>query len=163
MCATAEMLFKTYRPNYRYMEKLNFTIRIHASAEKVWNTLWEDETYRKWTAVFAEGSYALSDWKEGSRVKFLNGKGDGMYSTIDKSIPEKFISFRHLGEIKDGVEQPVDLSQHWSGALENYTLEETNGITDLRVDIDVLESHAEYFKSKFPAALLKLKELAENS
>jgi uncharacterized protein YndB with AHSA1/START domain len=40
------------------MQKLNFSTRINASKQKVWNTLWDDETYRLWTSAFAEGSYA---------------------------------------------------------------------------------------------------------
>ncbi|MGQ0827138.1 MAG: hypothetical protein ACT4ON_01960 [Bacteroidota bacterium] len=43
------------------MEKLQFTIDIKASREKVWKTLWEDTSYRKWTSAFSEGSYAVSD------------------------------------------------------------------------------------------------------
>jgi uncharacterized protein YndB with AHSA1/START domain len=161
MCVTSEMLNATYGKKKNNMEKLNFTSKIQAPADKVWHVLWNDDTYRKWTGAFAEGSYAVSDWKEGSRVKFLTDKGHGMYSLIEKSVPGQYISFKHLGEIKNGVEQPLDLSKHWSGAMENYTLNERNGETELTVDIDILESDAAYFKEKFPEALAKVKKLAE--
>ena len=58
------------------MKKLNFTTKIDAPKEKVWNTLWNDATYRAWTSAFAEGSFAETDnWKEGSKVLFLDPNG----------------------------------------------------------------------------------------
>ncbi len=44
------------------METLEFKIRIKAPAEKVWSVLWNDETYKKWTRVFCEGSNTITDW-----------------------------------------------------------------------------------------------------
>jgi uncharacterized protein YndB with AHSA1/START domain len=65
------------------MEKMNFSIDINAPKEKVWNVLWDDNSYRKWTSPFAEGSYAKTDnWKEGSKVLFLGPSGDGMVSKV---------------------------------------------------------------------------------
>lgn len=54
------------------MEQLNFSIQIKAPKEMVWKALWEDKTNREWTAVFSEGSYAVSSWEEGSKVLFLS-------------------------------------------------------------------------------------------
>ncbi len=64
------------------MEKINFSISINAPKEKVWRTLWEDETYRKWTSVFSPTSYVDTDWKEGSKVLFLDGQDSGMVSKM---------------------------------------------------------------------------------
>jgi len=145
------------------MEKLKFSIGIKAPKEKVWNILWNDETYRKWTSVFSEGSYAVTDWKEGSKVLFLGGEGNGMYSVISKAKPNEFMSFKHLGVIKNSIEQPLDEeSKKWSGALENYSLEEKNGLTELKVEMDMAEDHKSYFNETFPKALQKVKELSEN-
>ena len=90
------------------MEKLHFTTSINASKEKVWSCLWQDENYRKWTSAFAEGSHAVSDWKEGSKILFLSPSGEGMYSTIDKLVPNEFMAFKHHGMVKEGKEQPLD-------------------------------------------------------
>ena len=84
---------------------LKFQANINAPKEKVWEILWNDQTYRKWTAAFTEGSHAESDWNEGSKILFLSPKGDGMFSVIDKKIPNEQMTFRHLGEIKNGVEE----------------------------------------------------------
>ena len=58
------------------MKTLNFSININAPKEKKWKTLWDDTTYRQWTRIFSEGSYAVSDWNEGSRVLFLSAEGE---------------------------------------------------------------------------------------
>ena len=140
------------------MEKQTFNIRINATPEKVWNVLWEDASYRKWTAAFAEGSHAVTDWKKGSKVLFLDGKGMGMFSTIADNVPNRFMSFKHLGEVKDGQEMPAS---DWAGAMENYTLNKVNGHTELVVEMDINDEFKDYFTNTFPKALNRVKELAE--
>ncbi|HYG50215.1 MAG TPA: SRPBCC domain-containing protein [Flavobacteriales bacterium] len=142
------------------MKTLHFNVKINAPKEKVWKTLWDDVTYRKWTSAFSEGSHAVSDWKEGSTVHFLDGKGAGMYSKIAKLVPNEFMSFSHQGEIKDGKEQPAN--SEWSGSHENYTLKEVNDSTELLVDLDSVGEFEQYFTEVFPKALANVKNLAEN-
>lgn len=146
------------------MEKLTFNISINAPASKVWQVLWTDETYRAWTSVFHEGSHALSDWKEGSKVLFLGPDGSGMYSMIEKLITNEYMAFKHLGEVKNFEELPnSEVSAAWAGAIETYTLKEENGTTSLEVTVDVSEEFnmMEYFKAAFPKALDMVKELSE--
>lgn len=145
------------------MKKLEFTVNINAPKEKVWEALWKDPNYQKWTSVFSPGSKAVTDWKEGSKVLFLSEKGDGMYSKIEKSVPNTMMSFKHLGVVKDGIEQPLDEeTKKWSGATENYLLEENAGTTSLKVQMDATDEYKDYFKEKFPKALENVKMLAEN-
>jgi uncharacterized protein YndB with AHSA1/START domain len=146
------------------MEKLNFSIDINAPKEKVWKTLWEDASYRQWTGVFSEGSHAETDWKEGSKVLFLDEKGSGMVSMIEKIRPNEFISFQHLDEVKNRVEDTKsDKVKGWAGAHENYTLKEVKGKTELLVDMDMNEEFKDMFMKMFPKALQKVKELSENN
>ncbi len=141
------------------MKKLHFSIDIKAPREKVWKVLREDATFRDWTSVFAEGSYAVSDWKEGSKIQFLDPKNNsGMSSVIEKKTPNEFMSFKHLAEIKNGKEQPL---KEWSGALENYTLKEHEGATTLIVDLDAPEEYKDMSEDTFPKALQRVKELSE--
>lgn len=141
------------------MQKKEFSITINAPREKVWEALWEESNYRKWTSVFSEGSHAQSDWREGSKILFLDGAGSGMVSEIAKKKEPEFMSFRHLGEVKDGIE---DLSKKsWAGALENYTLKQKGNQTQLTVNHDVTDDFADYFENTFPKALAKVKEIAE--
>jgi len=144
------------------MEKLVFSISINATPEKVWNILWTDATYRKWTAAFMEGSYAVTDWKEGSKVLFLDGRGMGMVSRIAVNRPNEYMSIEHLGEVKDGVEDTTsDRVKAWAGAHENYTLKKNNDQTELTIDMDITEEFKEMFAQIWPKALSNVKQLSE--
>ena len=144
------------------LKKISFSTTIKASKEKVWAVLWNDESYKSWTSAFTQGSYAVSDWNEGSKILFLDGKGSGMYSTIAKKIPNEFMSFKHIGEVKDNIELPVDeQTQSWSGSMEDYILKEKDGSTELTIEMDVVESFMDNIKKTFPVAIDNIKNLAE--
>jgi uncharacterized protein YndB with AHSA1/START domain len=147
------------------MENMNFSVDINASKEKVWDALWEDASYRDWTSAFMEGSYAVTDnWKEGTKVLFLDPKGSGMVSMVAENKPHEFMSFKHLGEVIDGIEDTTsDKVKQWSGAFENYTLTDSGGGTHLEVDMggNLSEDFKAYFTATWPKALQKLKEIAE--
>jgi uncharacterized protein YndB with AHSA1/START domain len=147
------------------MEKMKFSISINATKEKVWQTLWNDASYRKWTSAFCEGSHAITDnWKEGTKVLFMDPKGNGMVSTVAMNKPNEFMSFKHLGEVKNGVEDTTsDKVQGWAGAMETYTLKEANGKTELLIEMDSTEKFKDYFINTWPKALDKVKELSETS
>ncbi|WP_443939872.1 SRPBCC domain-containing protein [Pedobacter sp. MW01-1-1] len=141
------------------MKKIKFDSEINASANKVWEILFSEETYPIWSAVFSEGSKAITDWKKGSKALFVNADNDGMISEIAESIEPEFLSIRHLGMIMKGVE---DLNHSWSGSLENYTLKElSDNKTLLEVEMDTTAEMADYFKEKWPLAIEKIKELAK--
>jgi hypothetical protein len=145
------------------MEKINFSTRINAPKDVVWKTLWDDSTYRKWTKVFSESSYAVTDWKEGSKVLFLDGKGNGMVSKIETNRPNNFMSIKHLGVVKNGVEYTDgDEVKGWAGAFENYTLNEADGVTELSVEMDATEDFKAYLSTTFPKALEQVKLLSES-
>ena len=144
------------------MERKSFSISVNASREKIWDVLWSDSSYRQWTSVFAEGSRAETDWKKGSKVLFVDGAGDGMVSTIIENIPNEFMSIKHLGEVKNGIEDTAsEKVKQWAGAMENYTLTEVDGKTELNVDMDIAEEYKDYFLTTWPKALEKIKQLAE--
>lgn len=145
------------------MTTLEFKIEINAPVEKVWFSMWDYDNYLKWTSAFCEGSYAVSDWKEGSRIHFLAPNGDGMYSVIEVLKPNKQMSFKHLGSIKNKEEQPLDdASKLWSGATENYYLESNGNVTQLSVKMDVVDEYVGFFNESFPKGLSIIKDNAEN-
>jgi len=145
------------------MEKLIFSANINASREKVWNILWEPDSYKNWTSVFAEGSTVQTDnWKEGSKVLFLDGEGRGMVSMVATNRPYEYMSFKHLGEVKDSIEDTTsEKVLAWAGSMENYTLTDENGGTFLLVELDMSADFKNYFEKTWPLALAKVKELAE--
>lgn len=144
------------------MEKIRFTTIINAPREKVWSILWTDETYRAWTSVFSEGSHAVTDWQKGSKVLFMDGKGSGMVSRIDDLVPNEFMSFQHLGEVRDRVEDTTsERVQQWAGGRENYTLNAVGNTTELIAELDMVAEFKDYFMNTFPLALQKVKELSE--
>jgi len=147
------------------MEKLHYSIVVDAPKEKVWNIMLNDDTYRKWTEVFMPGSYYKGSWTKGSKILFLapGEKGEsGMVSRIKESRPYEYISIEHLGIVKDGKEDTTSEEvKVWAGAHENYTLRETDGKTEVKVDLDSNEEFKDMFQNTWPKALQRLKEIAE--
>jgi uncharacterized protein YndB with AHSA1/START domain len=148
------------------MQKLHYTATINAPAKKVWDTMLEDATYRKWTAPFGPGCYAEGDWSKGSRMRFLarneEGKLEGMIADIAENKPYEFLSIKHIGMMKDGNEDlESEQIQTWKDAFENYTLKEANGVTELQIDLNVDDAFADMFNDMWPKALHILKELCE--
>jgi len=143
------------------MKTIKLSIHIEASQEKVWSVLWNDATYREWTAVFHEGSHALSDWMQGSEVLFLGPDGtSGMYSSIETLIENDTMIFKHHGEIKEGIKQA---DARWNGSRERYFLSTEDNQTILKVELDTDEAFEEYFSKTFPLALDKIKEISERA
>ena len=143
-------------------DKLSYTITINASRERVWQALFEDESFREWSSQFAEGSYFAGDWTEGSEIRFLNAGSDGMLSKIDVNRPHEFMSIRHIGYIVNGVEDTdSDEVKAWTPAFENYTLKDVEGGTHLTVETDTFIDFVEYFNETWPKALVVVKETAE--
>lgn len=145
------------------MQKINFSATINAPKEKVWEILWNRDSYRSWTKVFSESSDVQTDnWKEGTKVIFGDNQGSGMVARVAANRPNEFMSFEHLGVMKDGVEDTTsDEVKNWAGAKENYTLREENGNTRLDVEMDITEEFKEFMETAWPKAMDKIKDLAE--
>ena len=141
------------------INRLEFTIEIEAEKSKIWEALWNKSSYRKWAGVFFNGSYVVTDnWKEGSIVHFLVPDQSGIYSTVEKHIPNEIIEFKHIGNVVTGKEQPLDEeSKKWSGATEIYKIMEGKDANTLKVEIDVMDEHLEFMKITFPKALEEVK------
>jgi hypothetical protein len=137
------------------MKTLQFEIQINASPVIVWDCLWKLENYKLWTSVFCDGSYyETTDFKEGNRIHLITPEGHGMFSIIQKLEPNKFLSFKHLGEILDFKEQE---NKSWENAIESYELIEKDKGTNLKVAVDTLEKYIPFMEETFPKALSALK------
>ena len=139
------------------MQKQQFSIGIKAPQERVWNTLWEDKTFRDWANIIDEGMYMEGVIREGNEVQFVSPTGYGVTSLIEKLVQNELVSFRHMADTKDNGER----EKEWTGGEENYSLAENDGITTLTVDIDVPPGQEENFKNRLPKALERVKFLAK--
>jgi hypothetical protein len=96
---------------------MTFSTSINAPKDLVWRTMLEDETYRQWTSAFHEGSYAVTDWKPGSKALFLAPDGSGMVSRVADHRPNEHLSLEHLGIVRNGVEDTTSTDVLvWAGA-----------------------------------------------
>lgn len=144
------------------MKRLQFSTAIQAPRELVWETVIGPVTYRIWTAAFTEGSYFEGTWAQGQRMRFLAPGGNGLVSEIAELRPREFLSIKHLGEIKGGVEDTEsEAVRSWTPCFENYTFTQVGAATELTVDMDMAESFEEYMTKTWPKALSLLKALCE--
>jgi uncharacterized protein YndB with AHSA1/START domain len=161
-----DAIIKTSLRNYLYLiERLHFSININATKEKVWNTLWEKDSYKTWTLPFGEGSYYSGDLGPNARIHFLMPDGNGMYSDVVFFKENELVVFKHIGDVSNFQEQEInEETKHWTGAFEIYRLVEINAnTTELEVEVDVTDPHIEFMKKRFPKSLEKVKELSETN
>ena len=142
------------------MKRMQFSIEIKAAKEKVWSTLWDDQTFREWASIIDEGTYIVGEIKEGNEVQFISSvSGYGVTSLVEKLTLNEFVSFRQIADTKDSGER--EREKEWTGGTESYSLAENDGVTTLTVDIDVPPGQEETFQVRFPKALERVKYLAE--
>jgi len=142
------------------MEKIQFSIEIEAPKERIWNTLWEDKTFRDWASIIDEGLYMVGEMKGGKEVQFISSvSGYGVTSLVDKLIVNEFVLFKHMVDTKERGEQKRE--KEWGGGTESYILKERGDMTTLTVELDVPPEQIKTFKDRLPKALKRVKELAE--
>ena len=143
---------------------LSFSVEIAAPRQLVWDTMLGPESYKAWTSVFHEGSYFEGSWDEGSKIQFLSPGGDGMTAVIAQSRPHEFVSIRHLGEIRNGVEDTSsEQVRAWAPAHENYEFSETPGGSRVTVSLETAPEWEQYMLDTYPKALGLLKEQCEHA
>ena len=148
------------------MERMQFKTEIRADLAKVYQTMLEKEGYRQWTSVFNPTSDYEGSWNKGDKISFIgvnkDGKKEGMVGLIKENIPQKFVSIEYIGML-DGEQEVTEGPgvEDWIGNYENYTFSGNNGHSTVTVDVDVHEQMSDYFKTTYPKALEKLKEICE--
>lgn len=143
------------------MDEMTFTIEINASKEKVWSTLWEDETFRDWAGLIDPGTYMRGELKEGNEVEYISAEnGYGVTSLVKELIANEYLLLFHQADTQGSGEQTRD--KQWTGGKESYALSENDGITKLTTIFDVPPELEAYFNDAYPKALERVKELAES-
>jgi hypothetical protein len=144
------------------MKTLHYAATIDAPRKQVWDVMLGPETFKAWTTPFAEGSYFEGSWDEGRKIRFLIPDGSGMTSMIAQNRPYEFLSIKHLGIIKDGIDDTEsDAARRWAPAYENYTFANAGMATELKIDVDAAPDFEAFMEDAWPKALAKLKTLCE--
>lgn len=137
-------------------------IFINAPKEKVWKSMLEDKTYREWTSAFHEGSFAESDWQEGSKIMFIDDSRSGMLGFIKEMKPYDTISFEFTGLMMEGKEDTEsEWAKKYAGLIEKYTFTDQDGGTMLHIEAGAEDDMLEEMETGWDQGLAKLKEIAE--
>ena len=139
------------------MKFLEFEKQINATPEKVWETLFTQDSYKKWASAMNEGTYFEGNWEVGSIMKFLDPQNNGMYNLVTENIRFKVLGMKHLGWILKGELSP----QNWEDSTLNYILEPSENGTLLKGTVNSLDEFVEFFNSKYPQNFEHIKRLAE--
>ena len=151
------------------MKKLQFSIKVNAPVSKVYEAmlgLESKSTYEQWTSQFNPTSTYEGSWNKGSKILFVGtddkGEKGGMVSEVVENIPDRYVSVRHYGLVKDDKEITEGPEvEKWAGGFENYTFKDNNGTTEITVDLDATDDFVDYMNQTFPKALEKLKEICD--
>ncbi|MDO5524242.1 MAG: SRPBCC domain-containing protein [Bacteroidia bacterium] len=144
------------------MVTLKFEKEINASAQKVWNVLWNKDTYAQWTSSFNPISRIEADWRVGGKTYFKDADGNGMVTVIDAMNEPYELVFRQVGEVNNGVEDTTsEKVKSYAGSFEKYFLSETDGVTKLNASVDTSEEYSAFMEKAFIEGLEIVKKLAE--
>ncbi|MDQ3019378.1 MAG: SRPBCC domain-containing protein [Bacteroidota bacterium] len=144
------------------MKKIKKSIDINAPKEKVWDVLLNDKFTKIWYSEFAEGAYAETDWKVGSKALFKDNSGSGLIGEVIVNKPAKAISIEYKGLLQKGTEDyESDLAKEFKGKHENYYLSEKEGVANLSIECDMPEKEFESMSDAWEKGLQKIKELSE--
>ncbi|MFC5382616.1 SRPBCC family protein [Aquipuribacter nitratireducens] len=137
-------------------------IDVEAPRERVWEVLTADATYRQWTAEFAEGSFAETDWQEGSSVRFLGPEGTGLVGRIAASRRPELLDVEYTGVVSGGGDDTEsEEARLWSGTHETYRLADAGGGTHLMISAPMEDAYYDDMVAAWERALARVKELAE--
>lgn len=143
--------------------KIQVQATIGAPVEIVWEVMLDEQTFRRWTAPFGEGSYFEGSWNEGGRIRFLTPSGDGVVSEIAENRPYEFLSIRHIGQIQGGEDDTgSEAVREWAPVYENYTLSSVPGGTLVVIDQDVTGDYEQFTTETWPKALEIVKRICED-
>ena len=145
------------------MIKLFFEKKINAPIKKVWDVMWDENSYKDWTKHFSPGSQMKSDWKVGGKTLFLDAEGkNGRVATIKSLSKPHDVVFQHLCIYKNGKEiLESEKVNDFAGSEEAYFLSEENGVTTLKSSLDTLPAYEEMMKSSFEKGFEEIKAMAE--
>lgn len=145
------------------MQQICGSITINAPKQKVWEVLLDDRYTRRWYAEFSEGTYAITDWKVGSKAIFTDASQSGLIGTILLNKPEEELVIEYEGVLTDGKEvYDSGEAKSVKGGKEKYLLTVNDDQTQLSIECDMSKEVYEFMNAAWKKALQKIKELSES-
>jgi len=142
------------------MRTIEKAVDVAAPPERVWDVLLDDATYRQWAAEFMPGSFAQTDWQEGSTARFLDPSGSGMLGHVVVSRRPEVVEIEYDGLVAAGEDDTdSDVARQYRGAKETYRLTRTPEGTHLVVAADMGEEHHDDVSAAWDRALEKVQAL----
>ena len=143
------------------MRTIEKAVDVAAPPERVWDVLVDDSTYRQWSAEFMPGSYAETDWQEGSVARFLDASRSGMLGRVVVSRRPEVIELEYDGLVLAGQDDTDgEEARKYRGGRETYRLTRTPEGTHLAIAADMGEEHHDEMSAAWDRALAKVQELA---
>ena len=148
------------------MKELNYSIKINASAKKVWELMLKKENYKKWVKPFSDDSEYKGKWEQGEKIYFyddnMNGGTAARLNVVD---PYNKILAEHIALIDKQFNEDTtsEEAKKWIGTIENYYYNKIDeNTTEFKVVIKTHEDYTQMFEDCWPQALLILKDICEN-
>lgn len=144
------------------MKSLKYNIIINCPGAFVWNTMLDSEDYKKWASAFYPGSHYRGEWKQDSRIKFIDPCG-GTLALLEEVTPYKRIRMKHIALINEAgsIDKESEDAKQWIGTTENYIFQEENGKTRLDIEMKGHEKYLDVLDECWLPAIEGIKKLCE--
>ncbi len=145
------------------MVSLTYSQTIDASRERVWSTITELGSYKKWAVAFSPNSQFIGTWEQGKTIRFFDPNLGGTIARLSTvSFPEKIVAEHVAIASKNGdIDTESDVAKKWIGVRESYSLATVGGSTLLTVDILTHADFKQMFDDAWPEAFRRLKAVCE--
>lgn len=148
------------------MTTIQKSVQIKASRERIWDVLFNQETFRDWGKAFHPDSYYEGTFAEGELVRFLGPTDEdgaaGMEVRVVEHVPGVRSRFEFSGTISGGkVLYEGESYDEWSGISEGYELTGESEPFTLSIRNKVPSKYEEMFSEMWDVALARIKEIAE--
>lgn len=142
------------------MKEMQVAIQIKATKQRVWEVLWQDASFRMWAGVIDPGTYMVGVLKEGATVQFISAEGYGVTSLVAELELYECVLLQHRVDTQDYGTSVRD--NQWSGGRERYTLTCKDGITTLKITVDIPKELEQVMISSYREALSYIKAMSES-